>query len=142
MGIRGRCSHANRYFPSIPSLIGRVEKLVDQKTVANGGDEESSNRCFPDQKSTDDNSREQGGESHIAPPMNTNETPTFCLRDIFRRHTIGRGRMKMKRSETKFMDPYANAALIGMMQWPGTCGSQYLVIGVQPNIWVRKLLDR
>lgn len=74
--------------------------------------------------------------------MNTRVTSSFCLRDSFICHTIGRGSAKISRSEKKFMEPLANAALMGRIQCPGIEGVQYLAIGLHPNNCVMRLLNR
>ena len=72
----------------------------------------------------------------MAPLMKIRVTPSFSRRDSCKRQTIDRGSTKMKRSDMKFIEPYAKSALVEIMQWPGFFGFQYLSIGVQPNIWV------
>ena len=52
----------------------------------------------------------RGGEeareqTYTEPPINTSVTPTFSLRESFKRHTIGSGKTKIKRSEMKFKEP-------------------------------------
>ena len=48
--------------------------------------------------------------------MKTSMTPNFPFADNLKRQTIGIGRMKIRKSEMRFMDPYANPAWGKAMQ--------------------------
>lgn len=56
---------------------------------------------------------ELGGSSgaYMAPVMNIKDIPIFSFRESCRRQFIGTGKIKMMRSDMKFIDPYASPAL-------------------------------
>lgn len=50
--------------------------------------------------------------AYMAPVMNIRDMPIFSFRESCSRQIIGRGKIKMIRSEMKFIEPYANPALV------------------------------
>lgn len=50
--------------------------------------------------------------AYMAPVMKTRDIPIFSFRESCRRQIIGTGKMKIIRSEMKFIEPYANPALV------------------------------
>lgn len=55
--------------------------------------------------------RSQPG-AYMAPIMNIKDIPILSFRESCRRQIIGTGKIKMIRSEMKFIEPYASPALV------------------------------
>lgn len=48
----------------------------------------------------------------MAPVMKIKDIPIFSFRESCRRQIIGTGKVKMIRSDMKFIEPYASPALV------------------------------
>ena len=78
---------------------------MQEETVTNDGNDKGSVELLKINPT-----KGRSGASHIPPPMNTSMTPSLPFGDSRNRQTIGIGNTKMKRSEIKFMEPYAKPA--------------------------------
>lgn len=72
-------------------------------------------------------------EAHKIPSKKTPLNSSRCLTEMFKRHTIGSGRRRIKTSRTKLQIPFHLKNATKSTQCPAIVLSQFLATGVQPR---------